>query len=65
MKVERKVIAEAGKAYRYMCRKWHVVAIVSDEGEEVVVIKTWARSKLRWLYEAMPRWLFEHFAEKA
>lgn len=49
-----------GSKYRYMTQKVHVVAIVIDVTDPIIVFKRW--HKFRWDYQALPNWLFVHFA---
>lgn len=34
---------------------WYVVGSVQDGEEEVVVVKSWAKYKQRWVYNAKPK----------
>ena len=43
-----------------MERKYHLVSIVEDKDEPIVVCKHYSRKARRWNYEAHPQWVVEY-----
>lgn len=54
------MILEPGTKYRYLGKKVHIVGVVVDSTEGIIVFKRWY--KFRWNYEAAQSWLFSYFA---
>ena len=40
---------------------WHIINIFEDNGEEMVVLKSWAKYKQRWVYQVESKEALEYF----
>ncbi|VTP12680.1 hypothetical protein PUATCC27989T_00492 [Phytobacter ursingii] len=48
----------------YWGNKCHLVQIIKDGDEEIVIYKHWMRHRQRWNYVAEERWLVEHMIQR-
>ena len=46
-------LLKPGFKYRYLKSLWHVVTVFTDNGEEMVVVKSWAKYKRIWIYDVI------------
>lgn len=56
---------KVGQKFRWYDRcLWYIVNIFQDNGEDLIVLKSWAKYKNRWIYRVESRYIMEYCFEE-
>ncbi len=56
---------KVGQKFRWYDRDlWHIIAIINDNGEDLIILKSWAKYKSRWVYKVEFRDTMEYWFQK-
>ena len=56
---------KVGQKFRWYDRDlWYIVNIFQDNGEDLIVLKSWAKYKNRWTYRVESRYIMEYYFEE-
>lgn len=62
---KRPLEIKVGQKFRWYDRDlWYIVNIFQDNGEDFIVLKTWAKYKNRWIYMVESRYIMEYCFEE-
>ena len=57
--------SNVGQKFRWYDRDlWYIVNIFQDNGEDLIVLKSWAKYKNRWTYRVESRYIMEYYFEE-
>lgn len=65
MKKCKRPSIEVGSKFRWYDRDlWHIIDIFQDGDEEMIVLKSWAKYKNRWIYQVEYRFILEDYLDR-
>ena len=65
MKKCKRPSIEVGSKFRWYDRDlWHIIDIFQDGDEEMIVLKSWAKYKHRWIYQVEYRFILEDYLDR-
>lgn len=63
-KCKRPPIEVGSKFHWYDRDLWHIIDIFQDGDEEMIVLKSWAKYRNRWIYQVEYRFILEDYLDR-